>query len=273
MMELVFLVEIGPATGRPALDCLQQAGYSVRALQATDAIDAALCSPPSLIVIDDAAGDDGLKLCRDIRQNSVLARIPVVILIDGETVGNGVAAMNAGADDCVTQPFVPRELIVRVQAVLRRSARRVPIPIAECTDIVIDNAAMKLSVRGDEVETTTLQFRLLDYLARHRGKVFTRDVLLDAVWGDMQFVNPRSVDACIRRVRNKIEPDTANPTYLKTIRGVGYRFDAIATWPNSNENCNCAACKATTSGSRASYAVKPQNGFFVENSRASRKAV
>lgn len=251
MMELVFLVEIGPASGRLALNSLEQAGYSVRVLPPTVAIDAALCSPPSLILIADAAGCDGLTLCRDIRRRSVLARIPIILLIDGATVENGIAAMDAGADECVTQPFVPRELIARIQAVLRRLVRRAPIPIAEPTDIVIDSAAMKLSVRGDEVETTTLQFRLVDYLARHRGKVFTRDLLLDAVWGEMQFVNPRSVDACIRRVRNKIEPDKANPSYLKTIRGVGYRFDAVAAWPNSNENCNCESCNASMPVSRA----------------------
>jgi two-component system phosphate regulon response regulator PhoB len=101
---------------------------------------------------------------------------------------------------------------------------------AEDTDILIDRGAMKLCVRGAEVTTTSLEFRLVDYLALHPGRVFTRDVLLDAVWGEMQFVTPRSVDACIRRVRRKIEPDKARPTFLKTVRGVGYRFDAVAGW-------------------------------------------
>ena len=101
---------------------------------------------------------------------------------------------------------------------------------------------MKLSVRGSEVVTTTLEFRLVNYLARHRGHAFTRDVLLDAVWGDLRFVSPRSVDACIRRVREKIEPDLTSPTYLKTVRGVGYRFDGVAVWPGAGESCNCLAC-------------------------------
>jgi DNA-binding winged helix-turn-helix (wHTH) protein len=102
---------------------------------------------------------------------------------------------------------------------------------------------MKLSVRGIEIPTTSLEFRLIEYLARHRGQVFTRDLLLDAVWGDMQFVTPRSVDACIRRIREKIEPDRTTPTYLKTVRGVGYRLDAVAAWQfTSNGGCNCIAC-------------------------------
>jgi DNA-binding response OmpR family regulator len=126
-----------------------------------------------------------------------------------------------------------------VQAALRRAVR--PFPVGPA-DIVIDHSAMKLSVRGSDVVTTTLEFRLVDYLARHRGHAFTRDVLLDAVWGEMQFVTPRSVDACIRRVREKIEPDLASPTYLKTVRGIGYRFDAVAVWPTPGESCTCVAC-------------------------------
>ena len=155
-----------------------------------------------------------------------------------------------GADDCVAKPFTGRELSARVQAVLRRLGRPFPSNASDPTDIVIDRAAMKVSVRGSEVVTTTLEFRLVDYLARHRGQVFTRDVLLDAVWGEMQFVTPRSVDACIRRVRGKIEPDRTRPTYLKTIRGVGYRFDAVAAWPSWTERCTCEACTPTIGPSR-----------------------
>jgi two-component system phosphate regulon response regulator PhoB len=120
-------------------------------------------------------------------------------------------------------------LVARVQSVLRRAPRAQPNH-SESTDILIDRGAMKLCVRGTEVTTTSLEFRLVDYLALHPGRVFTRDVLLDAVWGEMQFVTPRSVDACIRRVRRKIEPDKTRPTFLKTVRGVGYRFDAVAGW-------------------------------------------
>jgi DNA-binding response OmpR family regulator len=151
--------------------------------------------------------------------------------------------LECGADDYVCKPFTSRELMTRVQGALRRTPPK-PIPMPEPTDIVIDKAAMKLSVRGNEVPITALEFRLIDYFAQHRGQVFTRDVLLDAVWGEMQFVSPRSVDACIRRVREKIEPEKKHPTYLKTIRGVGYRFDAVAEWPTAEEPCKCTACMA-----------------------------
>lgn len=123
-------------------------------------------------------------------------------------------------------------------------------------EIVIDTWAVRLLVRGVEVPTTALEFRLLEYMARHRGQVFTRDLLLDAVWGELRFINPRSVDACVRRVRGKIEPDISNPTYLKTVRGVGYRFDGGAVWPVSANNCNCALC--APSNARATAPALPK---------------
>jgi len=102
---------------------------------------------------------------------------------------------------------------------------------------------MKIFVRGKQVATTTLEFRLLDYMARHQGKVFTRDALLDAVWGELQFVTPRSVDACIRRIRRKIEPESA-PRLLRTIRGIGYKLDVRPTWQAKEDMCQCAICTA-----------------------------
>ena len=103
---------------------------------------------------------------------------------------------------------------------------------------------MKISVRGKEVTTTTLEFRLIDYLARHQGKVFTRDALLDAVWGDLRFVTPRSVDACIRRIRRKIEPESSSPRFLRSIRGVGYKLEATPIWEAAGGACPCPICAA-----------------------------
>lgn len=113
-------------------------------------------------------------------------------------------------------------------------------------DLVIDVPAMRLSVRGEEIEVTSLEFRLIEYLSKHRGQVFTRDQLLDAVWGDIQFVTPRSVDACIRRIRKKIEPTPNVPSFLKTVRGTGYRLDAVAVWQlRAKEVCDCKTCRGT----------------------------
>lgn len=201
----------------------------MRTLSSSAALDEKQRYRASLIIVDATSSDgDGVEVCKRLRQNALLMRTPIVVLTAG-VEENRFRAFEAGADDCLGDPFSPRELVARVQSVLRRAPRLQP-PHSENADIVIDRGAMKLSVRGLEVTTTSLEFRLVDYLALHPGRVFTRDVLLDAVWGEMQFVTPRSVDACIRRVRRKIEPDKTRPTFLKTVRGVGYRFDAVAGW-------------------------------------------
>jgi DNA-binding response OmpR family regulator len=252
MTEIIFVVDGEFRDRRLAQQCLEDAGYAVRAFSSTVGIDEALYCRPSLMLIAASLPDhSGLDLCKRIRRNPDQASTPVILLTVGSSEEQSYAAMEAGADRYVAKPFSPRELIALVQATLRRGVH--PFSVGQ-PDIVIDHSAMQLLVRGKEVVTTTLEFRLLDYLARHRGHAFTRDVLLDAVWGEAQFVTPRSVDACIRRLREKIEPDIANPTYVKTVRGVGYRFDAVAVWPTSAENCHCIAC--TPPNGRRAQALK-----------------
>jgi two-component system phosphate regulon response regulator PhoB len=130
-----------------------------------------------------------------------------------------------GADDYITKPFATRELVARVKAVLRRFERPDTISIIRFDEVIIDANSMQLTVRGQVLPTTATEFRLLDYLARHPGRVFSRDHLLDAVWGDARFVTPRSVDVYVSRIREKIEVDPENPRHLKTVRGAGYRFE------------------------------------------------
>jgi len=116
--------------------------------------------------------------------------------------------------------------VARVKAVLRRFERPLPPSPMKVGEIEIDPSAMTLMVRGTLVPTTATEFRLLDYFARHKGRVFSRDHLLDSVWRDTAYVTPRSVDVYVRRIREKIEPDPENPRYLKTVRGAGYRFES-----------------------------------------------
>ena len=240
MADLILLVEGETDVCCATRCCLEEAGYAVRTFSNVVDVEHALDARPSLLLISASLPHgSGLDLCRQIRRNPGQAGTPVILLTAGTSEEDSCAALEAGADNFLAKPFSPRELMARVQAALRRVVR--PFPVGPA-DIVIDHSAMKLSVRGADVVTTTLEFRLVDYLARHRGHAFTRDVLLDAVWGEMQFVTPRSVDACIRRVREKIEPDLTSPTYLKTVRGVGYRFDAVAVWPTPGESCKCVAC-------------------------------
>src|SRR5580704_17021298 len=252
MKRLIFVVEDEIEVSEMAQWCLEEAGYAVRTFSTSNVIQDAEDSHPSLMLITMMMPDgNGLDLCRQIRENRALARTPIVFLIPESAEEHRALALESGADDCIVKPFSPRELVARVQAVLRRFTPADGRPHIEPADLVIDSLAMKLSVRGSEVSTTSLEFRLIEYLARHRGQVFTRDLLLDAVWGDTQFVTPRSVDACIRRVREKIEPDRTSPTYLKTIRGVGYRLDAVASWQSTpSEGCDCIACTTPLGTSR-----------------------
>src|SRR5215831_9226204 len=229
MPALIFVVESDIEVCRRTRSLLEEVGYAVRAFLSPHVMEELERRRPALALIDASFPDGrGLDLGCRIRQTASVARTPFIFMTAGNLEEDRVRGLELGGDDCIGKPFSPRELVARVQAVLRRFSRRLPTPITKIGDIEIDLAAMRLLVRGVEVSTTTLEFRLMDYLARNRGRVFTRDQLLDAVWGDMQFVTPRSVDACIRRIREKIEPDSARPTYLKTIRGVGYRLDSEA---------------------------------------------
>src|SRR5579863_892009 len=260
MKQLIFVVEDENEVCELAQQCLEDAGYVVRTFSTANVIREVEEKRPSLLLLTMMMPDgNGLDLCRCIRENHTLARTPIVFLIPEAAEEHRAFALESGGDDCIVKPFSPRELVARVQAVLRRFAPATVRSRTQSADLVIDSLAMKLSVRGSEVPTTSLEFRLIEYLARHRGQVFTRDLLLDAVWGDMQFVTPRSVDACIRRIRGKIEPDRASPTYLKTIRGVGYRLDAMTTWHiTPSEGCDCIACTSAVGASQLSYLSSPK---------------
>jgi len=246
MSHLIYLVERDLDTAYVSRQALEQTGYAVRYFQTIDILARAQQDTPSLLLLALIMPDgSGMQLCRRIRSHPLLSHVPVIFMLEQDSEEHRILALDSGADDCIVKPFSPRELVARVQAVLRRLSASGHASRRDPPELVIDSPAMKLSVRGSDVATTSLEFRLIEYLARHRGQVFTRDLLLDAVWGETQFVTPRSVDACIRRIREKIEPDRTAPTYLKTVRGVGYRLDAEAAWNfTSSEGCDCPACAA-----------------------------
>lgn len=227
MNQTIFVLEDDNDISRLIQHHLEAAGYAVRAFLTPAAVLAdAERKAPDLFMLDIMVpGGDGLDLCRRIRKNPGLSVTPVIFLTARTSEADRVLGLELGADDYITKPFSPREMVARVKAVQRRFERsNAPAPI-KFGDVEIDASAMQLKIRGELTATTATEFRLLEYLARHPGRVFSRDHLLDAVWGDARFVTPRSVDVYVRRIREKIESDAENPRYLKTVRGAGYRFE------------------------------------------------
>jgi DNA-binding response OmpR family regulator len=238
MMPLVFVVD-GVAERRSIVQyALEQAGYVVETFATTLALDLAEQQYPAVMVIATELPDgNGVDLCRQVRQRPALSRTRVVLLADSK-FSKYRAVVDSSADDCVSVPLAPGEIAFVIGSVL---ARPHDAPSSKAGDILINSSAMRVAVRGKEITITTLEFRLIHYMARHQGEAFTRDALLDAVWGDMQFVTPRSVDACVRRIRRKIEPNSSSPTFLKSVRSVGYKLDATPVW-ETPADCECSAC-------------------------------
>ena len=225
--QTIFAVEDEADISRLVRHHLEGAGYIVRTFTATAGVIAeAEKQPPALFLLDIMIpGGDGLELCRRIRQTATISMVPVIFLTARISESDKVIGLELGADDYIPKPFSPRELVARIRAVLRRFERPLAPAVVKAGEIEIDSGGMTLTVRGKLTQTTATEFRLLEYLARHPGRVFTRDQLLDAVWRDTHYVTPRSVDVYVRRIREKIEANPDEPRYLKTVRGAGYRFE------------------------------------------------
>ena len=225
---LVFVVEDDEDIARLISHNLQAAGFDVQSfVSAASVVSEALREIPALFLLDVMLpGADGFDLCRQIRQTSVLSATPIIFLTAKTAEADRVKGLELGGDDYITKPFSPRELVARVRTVLR-GLRQGPAAgeVLRLGELEIDISSMTVTVQGRDVLTTVREFRLLEYLATHCGRVLTRDQLLDAVWRETPFVTPRSIDVYIRRLREKIEIDARHPQYLKTLRGVGYRFE------------------------------------------------
>ena len=191
-----------------------------------DGLEAALTHHPDLVVLDlMMPGLDGLQVCEQLRRRST---VPVIMLTALGEESDRVVGLEYGADDYVTKPFSPRELALRVAGVLRRS-RHQSLPAASETpladgDLAIDMAARTVTKGGSALQLTIREFDLLAFLLAHRGQVFTRAELMERVWG-WTFGDESTVTVHVRRLREKIEPDAANPQRVMTVWGIGYRYD------------------------------------------------
>jgi DNA-binding response OmpR family regulator len=207
---------------------LAKEGYQVEAVaDGAVALERASARPPDLVVLDlMLPGMSGLEVCRRIRE---MAPIPVIMLTARGEEGDRVIGLELGADDYVSKPFSPRELVLRVGAVLRRA--RGPLPSesgAQLTDgdLTVDTRAHEATLGAQRLSLTAREYDLLVHLLRNPRKAYTREQLLDRVW-DWTFGDVSTVTVHVRRLREKIEADPANPTRLVTVWGVGYRYEPV----------------------------------------------
>jgi DNA-binding response OmpR family regulator len=225
-MARVHVVDDEPRIVQLVRDYLERAGFAVSvARSGPDALMRARQERPDLIVLDLGLPElDGLEVTRRLRRDS---GVPIIMLTARDDETDKVVGLELGADDYVTKPFSPRELTARVRAVLRRHAGDIGADVIRAGGLVLDVPRLRAEVDGRTVPLTATEFQLLAALARQPGRVFTRSQLLDAVHGEAFESYERAIDAHVKNIRRKIEPDPRSPRYLLTVYGVGYRLTDV----------------------------------------------
>jgi phosphate regulon transcriptional regulator PhoB len=181
---------------------------------------------PDLVVLDVMLPEaDGFEVCRNIRQSPALGRIPVLFLTARSEEVDRVLGLEIGGDDYITKPFSPRELIARIKAHLRREEMDADPGALSLGPFQLDRGARRVFLNGRELTLTSTEFNLLEFFLTHPGRAYSREQLLEAVWGEQRYVTPRTVDVHVRRLREQIEEQAENPRFLTTVRGFGYRFE------------------------------------------------
>ena len=230
-MRTVLVVDDEPSIVTLLKFNLEQAGYNV--LTAEDGrkgLDTALKEKPDLIVLDlMLPGMDGMDVCKTLRQEKV--NTPILMLTAKDDEFDKILGLELGADDYLTKPFSPREVVARVKAILRRSQFEdveQSEQVIKIGDLEIHLERYDVFFKGEQLVLTPKEFGLLSYLANHRGKVLSRDQLLNGVWDFQYDGDTRIVDVHISHLREKIESDTKKPIYIRTIRGFGYKLEGPA---------------------------------------------
>ena len=220
----VLIIEDDSTLRRGLADNFRQHGYDVQlAADGQSGLTQALAQPPDLLLLDVMLPLlNGYEICRQLRARKL--EMPIIMLTAKGQEEEIIQGLELGADDYVTKPFSIRELLARSKAFLRRqsSGEETLFQIGEAE---LDLTSHKLSRAGVEIPLTTKEYRLLEYFVRRRNRALTRHEIIDSVWGRAVIVSARSVDRCIVTLRGKIEPDCDKPTFIHTIRDVGYRFE------------------------------------------------
>ncbi|CAN5384895.1 response regulator transcription factor [soil metagenome] len=225
----VLIVEDDPTVAEVVVSYLQRSGHQTRSISDGTLAAETLTGPEAaeidLVILDlMLPGVDGIEICRRLRL--VHADLPVIMLNALGQEDDRIAGLEVGADDYITKPFSPRELVLRVESVLRRATVVVDTPeLLRIGPLTVDTAARRVTKAGTELALTVRELDLLAYLMAHAGKAFTRTQLMEAVWG-WTFGDQSTVTVHVRRVREKIEDDPRDPRLIQTVWGVGYRMDA-----------------------------------------------
>jgi len=223
-VKQILVVEDESRIARIVRDYLERAGYSVAlAGNGTDALAFARSRRPDLIVLDLGLPQmDGLEVTRALRKHS---NVPIIMVTARVEESDKVIGLELGADDYISKPFSPKELVARVRALFRRTDPMPdPAAIVRAGDVELDRLRMQVTVQGHRVDVTPTEFELLATLALQPGRVFTRAQLLDAIRGLEAESFDRAVDVHVKNLRRKVEPDPRNPRYVLTVYGVGYKF-------------------------------------------------
>ena len=223
MSATVLVVEDEPQIQELVAVNLEHVGHKVlRAASAEEAEAAIRSALPDVLVLDwMLPGESGLAFARRLRADERTRELPILMLTARAMEQDKISGLEAGADDYLTKPFSPKELAARIKAVLRRRAPQLSGDAVEVEGLRLDPAARRVSTKDGKVELSPSEFRLLHFLMTHRGRVYSRAQLLDQVWGDHVFIEERTVDVHIRRLRKALEP-TGHDELIDTVRGSGY---------------------------------------------------
>ena len=218
----IYIIEDDPDISSIIEDNLKREGYKLKTFaDGAKGYDAINEKPPDLVILDlNLPGMSGIEVCKYIRNNEVTAEIPVIMLTARSEEIDKIIGFEVGADDYVTKPFSPRELLARVKVHLKRTTKT-QFELFSQKDLTVNFATHQVTYKSKLIELTPIQYKLLKSLIEAEGKVLSRQVLLDTIWGSEYYGDPRTVDVHITRLREKIDKDGK---LIKTVKGTGYRW-------------------------------------------------
>jgi two-component system response regulator RegX3 len=226
-MTTILVVEDEVSLREPLVFLLQKEGFkTIEAKDGEEAIVLFRSANPDIVLLDlMLPGKSGIEVCREIREHS---NVPIIMVTAKDSEVDRVVGLEIGADDYIVKPYSTRELVARVRAVLRRGTEQKPSStgmVISGGSVTLDPERHRVTVSGESISMPLKEFELLEYLMENQGRVLTRGQIIDRIWGADYFGDTKTLDVHIKRLRTKIEPDSAEPKHIITIRGLGYKFE------------------------------------------------